>query len=406
MDAFYGAQSKADQGAAIDALLSNSIEFDELYGALRRGRSYKQDVPRGLLLREHSIDGVRHPYMILVPEDYDPSKKLPVRFELHGGMGAKEWRALDGAWADGWTHSKGRIVVLPAGWWDSMWWEHSQVKNFQSILREVRSTWNVDENRTLLVGTSDGGAALFFQAMRTPDPWAAYLGSVAPPDRLTRRDFRPDGQMHLCNLRGQDFQLNYGSRDKKVPLRFIEKYMALFQAAGAQLDWYVLQGEGHSFGLPDFRFQAFVQKLVSATRDPLPDSLVWATENPERYGRRLWLVIDELGSSTRVDKAALLPRLGTPLQLRGSTVPRVPFGKVELLRTGNLVEVQTTNVAQLRLLISPDEFDLEAPIRVLLNAKEAFHAKLARDPATLLRYAAEDLDRTQLYAGEIILRVP
>ena len=232
----------------------SATAFATAAAEVRRGRDYAEDVPRGRLLRERKgVGGLRHPYMILVPEDYDPKRRWPVRFDLHGGMGAKEWRELDGAWSPGWQKVSRQIVIVPAGWWDSMWWEWSQVENFEAILREVRATWNIDENRVVLFGSSDGGAALFFQAMRTPDRWAGYAGVVAPPDRLVRKEFRPDGQMHVSNLRDQPFLLGYGERDRKVPITHLRRYMALFERAGADLNWYVLKGQGHSLRLPDER---------------------------------------------------------------------------------------------------------------------------------------------------------
>lgn len=406
---FWSAPSLQERAAVASAIVAGGAPFEAVLAGLRRGRAYADDVPRGRLLRERTgVDGLRHPYMILVPEDYDPAVRWPVRFDLHGGMGAEEWKRLDGAWSPEWRDHEAheQIVVVPAGWWDSMWWEWSQAESFEAILREVRATWNVDEDRVVLYGTSDGGAALFFQAMRQPDRWAGYAGLVAPPDRLVRADFRPDGQMHVSNLSGQRFLLAYGEKDPKVPLRYLKDYMQLFEGVGAGLDWYVLDGQDHSLRLPQERLRELGDFLWGTRRDPLPERLSWATERTDRYDRRSWLVIDALEppeAREAVDESNLLPRWGTALQRRGPTVPHLPWGRVELERQGNRVRATTRRVARFRLLVSPDAFDLSQPVVVEVDGRVAFEGRVEPSVATLLEWAARDDDRQRFFAAEIVL---
>lgn len=116
MASYWGAVDSATRAEIGAELASSGIGFDELHAQLQRGRPYAQDVPRGKLLRERRAGGLRHPYMILVPEDYDPQRRWPMRLELHGGMGADEWTELDGAWSPDWRSAHGQIVIVPAGW--------------------------------------------------------------------------------------------------------------------------------------------------------------------------------------------------------------------------------------------------------------------------------------------------
>ena len=407
--AFWQAPTAEARTACAAAIVRAGAPFDDVLRGLRRGRTYEVDVERGRILRERTgTNGLRHPYMILVPEDYTPERSWPVRLDLHGGMGAKEWKELDGAWSPGWGPVRNQIVVLPAGWWDSMWWEWSQVENIDAILREVGRTWNVDEDRVVAFGNSDGGAALFFLAMRTPDRFAGFTGAVAPPDRLVRDQFRPDGQCHVSNLADQRFLLIYGEKDKLVPLKHLTKYMELFEANGTAIDWHVLDGQKHSLTIPAPLEQDLARFLFRTTRDPLPDRLSWATERTDRYARRSWLVIDELeepGPDHVVDETNLLPRWGTSIQLRGPTVARQPWGRVELERDGNRVRATTRRVRRFRLLISPDEFDLAEPIRVEVDGELVHEARVEPSVATLLVWAARDEDRTKLFAAEIVIEL-
>lgn len=410
IEAFLAADSLAKRREAAARIVESGAPFDAVLAGLRHGRAYASDVPRGKILRTRKgSDGRTYPYMILVPADYTPERRWPVRFDLHGGMGAPEWKEIDGSWSGGWSIAQGQIMVFPAGWVDAMWWHRGQVENFEAILRELRAEYNIDENRAVLAGNSDGGAALFFHAMRAPDRYAGYAGHVAPPDRLTRAAFGPDGQMHVANLRDQSFHLGYGGKDPLVPWVYARRYLELFEKAGARIDWYVLEDRGHSLHLSDERVRQFTDFIAKARRDPLPARLYWATEGTRRYARRSWLVIERLRTprpGEAVDTEALLPRWGTPIQLRGPSVEPRHWGSVELERRGNRVIARTHRVERFSLLLSPDAFDLSSPIRVEVDGRVAFEGRVAPSVETLLEWAALDDDRTRLFAAKLTIDVP
>jgi hypothetical protein len=117
------------------------------------------------------------------------------------------------------------------------------------------------------------------------------------------------------------------------------------------------------------------------------------------------VVIDELAEPARkkVSEENLLPRWGTSLQLRGPTLPRGPWGRVEAEREGNHVTVTTRGVARFRLLLSPDEFDLTRPVTVAVDGRTAFDGLVEPSLATLLAWAAIDDDRTCFFAAELSL---
>ncbi|MCP3918346.1 MAG: hypothetical protein GY711_22590 [bacterium] len=152
IERFLAAPPGTEREAAMRDVLETRPDFDEVYALLERGRAYPKDVPTGRILRERTgTNGLRQ-------------KRYFTRVDLHGGMGATEWKELGGSWSPGWKPLSDQIVIVPAGWWDSMWWEWSPAENLEAILSEAKRTWNVDENRVVLTGSSDGGIALFFQA--------------------------------------------------------------------------------------------------------------------------------------------------------------------------------------------------------------------------------------------------
>jgi predicted esterase len=326
-------------------------------------------------------------------------------------MGAPEWKELDGSWSS-WgsiafeDFDSDFFVVVPAGWNDSMWWEHSQHRNFHAILAEMKRTWNIDEDRITMFGSSDGAIAEWFWAFRDPDPWTGYIGWVGFPARLTNRTMRPDGQMHLSNLTGQRFLLHNGVRDRIVDIDVTRKYLDVVRREDVEIEAYEHPEDGHDLNLTDEEVERFMRFFREARRDPLPDRLSWATERVDRYARRAWLEILALDPDAEADADNVLPRI------TGRNVPRLrplevqPWGRVELEREGNTVRATTRGVRRFRLLLSPDEFDLARPVRVELNGDLAFEGVVAPDLGLLLRMAARDADRRRMFVAELVLDVP
>jgi hypothetical protein len=71
-----------------------------------------------------------------------------------------------------------------------------------------------------------------------------------------------------------------------------------------------------------------------------------------------------------------------------------------------MVEVAAVGVRRYRLLISPEEFDLGADVVVRTNGQESFRGRVTRSLDTLLEWAAEDVDRSMLFAAQIEIAVP
>jgi hypothetical protein len=81
-------------------------------------------------------------------------------------------------------------------------------------------------------------------------------------------------------------------------------------------------------------------------------------------------------------------------------------GRIDLIRSGNLVEATSSGVAAFTLLLSPDQFDLNRAVRVMVNGRTLFDGVVQRDIRTLLKWAARDNDRTMLFAAELPIAVP
>ena len=343
-----------------------------------------------------NTNGLVHRYVVIVPDDYDPTRRYPVAFYLHGGVSRPDPGPGGGWWRNyGTVTGHDRIAVLPLSWPESFWWQASQVENLRGILTEVKREYNVDENRVYVFGTSDGGTGAYFFAFRDVTPYAAFLPFIGDPEVLMNPQTGVDGQMNVANLTNRPFFVVNNESDPLYPVRYVKPFMDAFQVQGVDLVFTPKPG-GHDTRWWPEEEENIERFVATHVREPYPERVRWATEVTDRYNRADWVVIDELGP-LEGDRERTAPR---------SLVPRAPTGSLDARRDGNEITVDAYFVRRFRLLISPDVFDLDSPLRVTVNGDVAFEGTVEPDVATLTKWAAVDHDRTALYAAEVAIELP
>ncbi len=298
--AFWAAGSDEDGAdervAAGRAIVSTASSLGEAVEALRRGRAYSRTVETGRrLLTRKNRDGLEHGYVVFIPDSYDPATAYPVRVYLHGGV----MRPLrdDGNWwrsPDTYIRSDS-IVVFPASWSESIWWQQSQIENLAGVLADLKRVYNVDENRVYLLGVSDGATGAYYHAFKATTPWAGFLPFNGHPVVLANPASDVDGEMYPTNLRNKPLFVVNGGVDRLYPVSSVAPFIQLFQRAGIDLDFRPQPEAGHNMRWwPEV--SPSIDTFIDMTRrDPLPDRLTWQTEDTETFNRAHWLVIDELG---------------------------------------------------------------------------------------------------------------
>lgn len=402
---FATAGSPRQAAEAAAAVRDSGVDFETLYGRLRAGARAPGAPPTGRLLLEHrTADDTAHPFLVLIPDSYDPDRSYPVRVYLHGGVN-RPAQPADGGW---WREparlaSDGYIAVFPYSWSESLWWQARQVESIDGILWRLRRSYNVDENRISLFGVSDGGTGAWFFAFRDTTPWAAFLPFIAHPAVLSNPGNGAAGELYPINLANKPFYVVNGGQDRLYPAEAVAPYMTLFRDAGAELTFVTKPEAGHSTAWWPQEAAAIDAFLAAHPRDPLPDHLVWRTDSVGRYGRAHWLVIDEIADAPGEPAEPNAVMIGGRRYL---AFPRgAPSGQVELQRRGNEVDATAHGVRRFTLLISPAEFDFSEPVVVRCNGVEVFRGLLETDREVLLKWAARDRDRTMLFGAELEIDV-
>jgi len=302
LDPFLAAPTRGAAAQLVDGLIKSGIGFDEAYRALQRGRAYGPAKTGVVRLRNKTSDGIEHHYVLNVPDSYDPSRRYQVRFQLHGGVGGRETNAPVGAGTIGALAGAEQIYVIPYAWNAAPWWSDDQVLNLVEILDTTKRAYNVDENRVVVSGVSDGGTGVYWVAMRETTPFASFLPLNAYWMVLASGDI-DDGMIFANNLRNKPLFAVNGGRDRLYPTAIVDPYIAHLKRGGVTLDYHPQPEAGHNTAWwPEVKetFEAFVREHP---RVPLPDRLTWETGRANTANRAHWLVIDTLGAQAADAKA-------------------------------------------------------------------------------------------------------
>jgi hypothetical protein len=495
---FFHARTAREAAAASDRIVASGVGFDEAFGRLRQGRVYTRDVPRGIVQGSYRSEAGEYFYTLDVPESYDPARKYQIRVQLHGGVGRRETNTPPRSGANGRLPGVEQIYVMPYAWRDAPWWAGRQVENLRAILDVVKRTYNVDENRVVLSGVSDGGTGAYYTAMRETTPFANFVPLNGFILVLKNETAEADGDLFPNNLLNKPLFIVNGGRDPMYPTSVVDPYIEHLKSAGVDLVYRPQPNAAHDTSWwPEIK-ESVERFVADHPRVALPDALSWESGPPNIPSRAHWLVIDRLGTERDrgrdpgVNKAAPLPDLnrmptrpaldfgirgsgtritrvvkgsnaeqiglrsgdvvvtinnqpalpgadvadllrsyppgrallvtvtrgGESVRLTGRYAPTVlpgesdtmfprqrESGRVDLIRTGNKVEARSRGVAAFTLLLSPDQFDLNRAVTVVVNGRTVFDGIVQRDIRTLLKWAARDNDRTMLFAAELLVAV-
>ncbi len=383
VNTFWTANSEAAIESSKSELIAAASTISELYRWLKTGPAYAQSAALG---QQESVrigaDGTRYPFVYLIPETYDATRSYPVEFMLHGGVSRPQWGPGGEWWRRGYDSLKqeDRIVVVPAAWNAAFWWYENQADNLPSILRELKQTYNIDDNRVTLTGVSDGGTGAYFFAFKQSTEWAAFLPYIGHPGVLRNPQSGPGYKLYFENLMSRPLYIVNGENDPLYPVSSIVPFINILQEANIDHVFRAIEGGGHNTNWLPEEQPMIEQFKLDNPRDPFPTELRWVTDRSDRYNRNLWMRIEELAVE------------GQP-------------GLMSITQEGNSFTVTAESVDAFTLLLNPEQIDFSEEVRVVVNGRPLFIGQVAEDMNTLLDWAVRDRDRTMLYTAALSLRV-
>ncbi|MEM9864493.1 MAG: extensin family protein [Myxococcota bacterium] len=268
-------------------------------------------------------------YAVYIPPNYDPERSYPLYIALHGGssngnlfLGVvlgnnMDWVTYDEHLYDDYTPrwSPDWIVVAPTGFGQVMWrWMGEQ--DVLDVMDDVIEHYNVDEDRVVLGGLSNGGVGAYsvgvrhawrfasVQAMAGAPSWLQYTGGGLRP--VTRNEVMRYSGLHLAENWFNTKLRYYHGRSDGGPMRpsYVEaftRHLGTLSGVTAEETWF---DAGHDILYRAHRHGRVYDRLTER-RNPRPTE-VRLVSGDYRAAEQHWV---------RVERFANYPELG---EVRGS----------------------------------------------------------------------------------------
>ena len=192
------------------------------------------------VFHDRNEPGDRGGFSLYVPEYYTPNRGWPLVMALHGGSG--NGRGFLWSWLRD-ARSRGAILVAPTATGRSwaLMGDDTDTPNLMRILEAVRSRWNIDSNRMLLTGMSDGGTFCYVTGFESASPFTHLAPVSATFHPLMAEVADAD------RLRGLPIHIVHGRLDWMFPVQVARQTRQALSAAGANVVYRELDDLSHTY---------------------------------------------------------------------------------------------------------------------------------------------------------------
>ncbi|MBR0830819.1 phospholipase [Bradyrhizobium manausense] len=192
------------------------------------------------IVHDHNEPGNRGGFSLYVPEYYTPDRAWPLVMALHGGSG--NGRGFLWSWLRD-ARSFGAILVAPTatGPTRALMGDDSDTPNLMRILESIRSRFNVDPQRMLMTGMSDGGTFCYVSGLEAASPFT-HLAPVSATFHPLMAEMAD-----AARLQGLPVFITHGKLDWMFPVQVARQTQGALSAAGADVTYREIDDLSHCY---------------------------------------------------------------------------------------------------------------------------------------------------------------
>jgi predicted esterase len=261
------------------------------------------------------IDGSAQPYLLTMPDEYDPVAKRTYRLDIfmHGRDDTvleQQFmsKSLTGYASKPFAAGPDRFMLQPYGRYTNASRFAGETDGLEAIA-SVQKNYPIDANRIVMAGFSMGGASAWSYTVHYPDRWAAAApgagftetevflrGALArQPQNTVQRTLwhMYDSTDYAINTFNLPVVAYSGEIDAQK--QAADAMAGAMLAEGLKLEHIIGPNTGHSYepGARQ-RLQERLDQLASAGRTPTPSEIRFTTWML-RYNKMFWVTVDAMG---------------------------------------------------------------------------------------------------------------
>ncbi len=396
----------ADDLAVSDAELARRLASFHAYAQPRKTGAWMLGTHRFAAPRAAPIDV---DYWVWVPRGYRADRPTPTLVYSHQGWfynpNPRPWSyendLFDNPPRDEAARA-GFIEVMPLGSRRVDGSTPEGVEAVRRILVDVKRVLNVDDDRTYLMGHSNGGSLAYRTAGLDPTPYAAFV----PLNGW------PDPSVPMANFRNRPILALSAEGDDTFPNADVRAIHDAVAGVAPTWDLQTVSGGDHALEpFIDAWMPGLFSRMAATRRRPFAPERIWEGRAP---GQADWLRVEALDlARPREAWHALVvtPTVKTRGDGQGGSPPgphtqNADCGMARASYSDNAFTVETSRVAKISLWISPRMVDLARPIRVVVDGREAFSGLVKIDRKAMAERFLDSFDRAATPVARIDVSVP
>ena len=406
--------------------LASITDAKELYQTLQKIQPYQPKHQRDYSISFEINDSTHTSYLVHLPENYDPNKQYASLIFLHGAVrysSLEDYQVFQkvlGGWNRYYTKYAALhdvILVFPSANADYNWMTSDDgFFMVPEIIRQLKTTLNLDDNKVFISGHSNGATGSFSYAMKQPTQFAGFYGFNTQPKVVT-------GGTFIENILNRSY-LNFSTdQDYYYPPNANDSFTKLMDSIHADYKEYRYNGFPHWF--PEFdasepAYQLLFSDLTSRERNPFPKNIVWELDD-NNYGAIDWLT--EITLDTLTQRADWHTTINFKIDkwlkfkddesdsLIAVDVNKEAFdfsrksGKIVAKYDNNVFRISTSCIGSFHVNISPEMVNLNKKVKVYINGKRRFNKRISYNREFMIKSFEKNKDRTQIWVNSIPLKL-
>ena len=280
-------------------------------------------------------------YKLSLPVGFSHDKRYPLIIDLHGSgspytldffthmfkgnRSSQDENGIDAIIASPWGRGNNRYMgMAETDVWD--------------VMRDVKHTFHIDQERQYLSGFSMGGYGTWALAIHAPEHWAA-IAVCAGGDMGA-----PSESGLALNIADIPALIWHGDSDGTVPVTYAIKMQKALQLVGNDPEMVIVPGRGHDFRAED---RVLVYNWLLSHQRKAVTNFSYISSSLTSRGRNGVEVLDIYPAAT------LLPVL-----------------EVEI--SGNLVKISSQHTSRIRVIMGEGGLNLSGDVQCVWNGKEVY----------------------------------
>lgn len=402
----------------------STSEEKKLYKEIKSYNPYLPKQKQDYSISFQINDSTKTAFLVHLPKNYNPEKKYPLLFFLHGAVkhnGLTDFQPVGinlGGWNRFYTQYADQndvILVFPKGSRQYNWMQPDDgFFMIPEMLKLIKKGINVDDNKVFISGHSNGATGSFSYMMKQPTQFAGFYGFNTYPKVFT-------GGTFVENIKNRSF-INFSTdEDYYYPPNANDDFTKLMNGINADYKEYRYNGFPHWF--PQFdesgpTYKILFDDLIKRKRNPFPKEISWEFDD-EKYGNVDWL------SDIKLDTLSLKANWHKELNFKitkwlnydkkdslivqevdknAFNFPR-KSGKIKAEYDNNIFNIETSNIQSFSINISPEMVNLKKKVKVYINGKLHFNEKVKYNREFMSQNFEDTKDREQIWINYINLKI-